>query len=565
MIPAATDSPGFQGRMRGGQDRRNTLCDWRVPLNAPVEKPQTPKEKPAKKIKLATKSENVQCFMPMLASFDERDELNEVVKNRIVKSCELKDSGVSLHANGFVKENSASDLMEKYGPYDDEALAALDGEFSLAGRIVSYRSFGKVVFFHLMDGSGRIQCYVSKEDMAADMFAAFKRIDLGDIVGVRGKLFRTKTGELTLNCSYVRLLTRSFRTLPEKYHGLKDVETRYRQRYVDLIVTPRAREIALKRVKIVTEFRRFMESEGFLEVETPMLQPIPGGATARPFTTHHNALDMQLYLRIAPELYLKRLLVGGFEKVFELNRNFRNEGISVRHNPEFTMCEFYWAYATFEDLMDLTERLFAHIAQRVCGSSKIIYQEQEIDLTPGTWARVTFHDALEKIGGHKPELYTNYEKLTAYIKSRGEKAIDGEKLGKLQAKLFDLDVEPRLVQPHFIYHYPTDISPLSRRNDANPEITDRFELFIAGRELGNAFSELNDPMDQRARFEEQVAEKEAGDDEAHYMDEDYLRALEYGMPPAAGQGVGIDRLVMLLTDSASIREVILFPQLKPES
>lgn len=503
--------------------------------------------------------------MPMLASFVERDELNEVVKNKIAKSCELKESGVSLHANGFVKEDNAAKLLDQFGDYDEDALASLDASFSLAGRIVSHRSFGKVIFFHLMDASGRIQCYASKEHLDEGSFAVFKKLDIGDIVGMRGKLFRTKTGELTVNCSHIRLLTRSFRTLPEKYHGLKDVETRYRQRYVDLIVTPRAREIALKRVRIVSEFRRFMESEGFMEVETPMLHPIPGGAAAKPFVTHHNALDMQLYMRIAPELYLKRLLVGGFEKVFELNRNFRNEGISVRHNPEFTMCEFYWAYATFEDLMDLTERLFCHLAQAVCGSAKITYQGDEIDLSPGKWTRLTFHNALEKIGGHKPELYTDYDALAAHIKSRGEKAVEGEKLGKLQAKLFDLDVEPRLIQPHFIYHYPTDISPLSRRNEKNPDLTDRFELFITGREMGNAFSELNDPMDQRARFEEQVAEKDAGDDEAHSMDEDYLRALEYGMPPAAGQGIGIDRLVMLLTDSASIREVILFPQLKLEA
>ena len=503
--------------------------------------------------------------MPMLASFDNRDELNEVVKNKVVKSCELKDADISLHANGFVKEDNAADILEAYGGCDEESLGAVGRTFSLGGRIVSHRSFGKVIFFHLMDGSGRIQCYASREHLGEENFALFKRLDLGDIVGVTGTIFRTKTGELTVACGSVRLLTRSFRTFPEKYHGLKDVETRYRQRYVDLIVTPRAREIALKRIQIVREFRRFMEGEGFLEVETPMLQPIPGGATAKPFITHHNALDMQLYMRIAPELYLKRLLVGGFEKVFEVNRNFRNEGISVRHNPEFTMCEFYWAYATFEDLMGLTERLFGHLAEKVCGSTTIRYQGQEVNLAPGSWTRLSFHKALEVIGGHGPELYSNYEALQAYIKSRGEKAVDGEKLGKLQAKLFDLDVEPKLIQPHFIYHYPTDISPLSRRNEANPDITDRFELFITGREIGNAFSELNDPMDQRARFEEQMAEKEAGDDEAHAMDEDYLRALEYGMPPAAGEGLGIDRIVMLLTDSASIREVILFPLLKSEN
>ena len=539
-------------------------------LNSSPKKSQQPddrekiREKIRAKIKLPTKSPEAEYFYPMLESFVARDELNEVVKNKIAKSCELKESGISLHANGFVKDTAAAELMKQYGEDGDEALAALDTHFSLAGRIVSMRSFGKVAFFHLMDSSGRIQCYAAREHLDETSFAVFRKLDIGDIVGVQGKLFKTKTGELTLACSLVKLLTRSFRTLPEKYHGLKDVETRYRQRYVDLIVTPKAREIAKKRIRIVSEFRRFMESEGFLEVETPMLQPIPGGATAKPFITFHNALDMQLYLRIAPELYLKRLLVGGFEKVFELNRNFRNEGISVRHNPEFTMCEFYWAYATFEDLMDLTERLVSHLAQTVCGTTKITYQEQELDLTPGAWTRISFHDSLEKIGGHKPEFYTDYNAVVAYIKSRGEKAVDGEKLGKLQAKLFDLDVEPKLIQPHFIYHYPTDISPLSRRNDANPDLTDRFELFIAGREVANAFSELNDPVDQRARFEEQVAEKEAGDDEAHCMDEDYLRALEYGMPPAAGQGIGIDRLVMLLTDSASIREVILFPQLKSE-
>ncbi|MCK9240964.1 lysine--tRNA ligase, partial [Desulfocurvus sp.] len=356
----------------------------------------------------------------------------------------------------------------------------------------------------------------------------------------------------------------SMRPLPEKYHGLKDLETRYRQRYVDLIVTERTKDIFVKRTAVVREFRNFLNERGFMEVETPMMQPIPGGATARPFETHHNALDMKLYMRIAPELYLKRLLVGGFERVYEINRNFRNEGISTRHNPEFTMCEFYWAYATFEDMMDLTEELFAHIARKVCGGTRVVYQEQEIDLTPGAWTRITFHDALEKIGGVAPEIYRDYDAASALVRREGEKVLKGEVLGKVQAKLFDLFVEPKLIQPHFIYMYPTDISPLSRRNDADPELSDRYELFIAGREMANAFSELNDPVAQRTSFEAQVAEKAAGDAEAHAMDEDYVRALEYGMPPAAGQGVGIDRLVMLLTDSPSIREVILFPLLKPE-
>ena len=455
-------------------------------------------------------------------------------------------------------------MLEKFGGLEGDDLEKQEDVFAIAGRIVSLRSFGKVAFFHLMDQSGRIQCYASREHLDEETYKIVKKLDVGDIVGVSGHLFRTKTGELTIACRSLKLITRSMRPLPEKYHGLKDMETRYRQRYVDLIVTPRAREIFAKRSLIVREFRRFMEEHGFMEVETPIMQPLAGGATAKPFKTHHNALDLDLFLRIAPELYLKRLLVGGFEKVFELNRSFRNEGIDTRHNPEFTMCEFYWAYATFEDLMNFTEKLFAHLAMAACGTTVVTYQGQEIDLTPGHWKRLSFHDSLTEIGGHSPDFYNDYSKVRNYIRERGEKAADSESLQKLQAKLFDLDVEGKLIQPHFIYHYPTEISPLSRRNDLRPEITDRFELFITGRELSNAFSELNDPVDQRLRFEEQVREREAGDDEAHSMDEDYLRALEYGMPPAAGQGVGIDRLVMLLTDSASIREVILFPLLRPE-
>ncbi|WP_461210289.1 lysine--tRNA ligase [Desulfocurvus sp. DL9XJH121] len=502
--------------------------------------------------------------MPMLEALQDREELNDVLKNRVSKACTLLDGGVPLFPNTFKQANRVADVLAGRGELDEEALAALGDGFALAGRIVSLRSFGKVTFFHLMDVSGRMQVYAARDELGTDSYSAFKKFDIGDIVGVRGGLFRTKTGEVTLKALEVVLLTKSMRPLPEKYHGLKDVETRYRQRYVDLIVTERTKEIALKRTRIVREFRRFMEGEGFLEVETPMMQPIPGGATARPFETFHNALDMKLYMRIAPELYLKRLIVGGLERVFEINRSFRNEGIDTQHNPEFTMCEFYWAYATFEDLMDLTERLFAHLAQEVCGSTVVSYQGQDIDLTPGRWNRVTFHESLEKIGGIAPEVYRDYDQAMALAKASGEKVLDGECLGKVQAKLFDLFVEPKLVQPHFIYHYPTDISPLSRRNDGNPDITDRFELFMTGREMANAFSELNDPVDQRVRFEAQVAEKEAGDEEAHFMDEDYVRALEYGMPPTAGQGVGIDRLVMLLTDSPSIREVILFPLLKPE-
>lgn len=515
-------------------------------------------------VKLGTKSSHAAYFMPMLESFAARDDLNEVIKNRVSKACDILDAGVPLFPNDFRKEHAVSWVLEKFGGMQDDALEKQQDVFALAGRIVSLRSFGKVAFFHLMDQSGRIQCYASREHLDEDVYKIVKKLDVGDIIGVSGHLFRTKTGELTIACRSLKLITRSMRPLPEKYHGLKDMETRYRQRYVDLIVTPRAREIFAKRSLIVREFRRFMEDHGFMEVETPIMQPLAGGATARPFKTHHNALDLDLFLRIAPELYLKRLLVGGFEKVFELNRSFRNEGIDTRHNPEFTMCEFYWAYATFEDLMNFTERLFAHLALAACGSTVVPYQGQEIDLTPGRWKRLSFYDSLTEIGGHSPDFYNDYNKVRNYIRERGEKAADSESLQKLQAKLFDLDVEDKLIQPHFIYHYPTEISPLSRRNDQRPEITDRFELFITGRELSNAFSELNDPVDQRLRFEEQVREREAGDDEAHSMDEDYLRALEYGMPPAAGQGVGIDRLVMLLTDSASIREVILFPLLRPE-
>ncbi|MEE0816155.1 MAG: lysine--tRNA ligase [Desulfovibrio fairfieldensis] len=500
----------------------------------------------------------------MLESFAARDDLNEVIKNRVSKACDLLDAGVPLFPNDFHKDHAVSWVQEKFGGLEGDDLEKQEDVFAIAGRIVSLRSFGKVAFFHLMDQSGRIQCYASREHLDEETYKIVKKLDVGDIVGVSGHLFRTKTGELTIACRSLKLITRSMRPLPEKYHGLKDMETRYRQRYVDLIVTPRAREIFAKRSLIVREFRRFMEEHGFMEVETPIMQPLAGGATAKPFKTHHNALDLDLFLRIAPELYLKRLLVGGFEKVFELNRSFRNEGIDTRHNPEFTMCEFYWAYATFEDLMNFTEKLFAHLAMAACGTTVVTYQGQEIDLTPGHWKRLSFYDSLTEIGGHSPDFYNDYSKVRNYIRERGEKAADSESLQKLQAKLFDLDVEGKLVQPHFIYHYPTEISPLSRRNDLRPEITDRFELFITGRELSNAFSELNDPVDQRLRFEEQVREREAGDDEAHSMDEDYLRALEYGMPPAAGQGVGIDRLVMLLTDSASIREVILFPLLRPE-
>ena len=487
----------------------------------------------------------------------------QLLRHRKEKAQFLLDAGIPLYPNDFRRSAEIGDILDAHGHKDEETLASEAGSFSLCGRIMAHRSFGKVTFFHIQDTSGKIQVYTARDDLGADAYGVFKKFEIGDIVGVVGGLFRTKTGELTVKADQVRLLTKSMRPLPEKYHGLKDVETRYRQRYVDLLVNDRAREIFRKRTAIVQFIRNFLNERGFLEVETPMMQPIAGGATAKPFRTHHNALDMDLFLRIAPELYLKRLLVGGFDRVYEINRNFRNEGIDTRHNPEFTMIEFYWAYATFVDLMDLTQELLGGVAKAVNGTHLVEYQGQTIDLQDG-WVRMPFHESLEKIGGVSPEIYSNYDKCKELAQKLGETVHPKEKLGKLQAKLFDNLVEPKLIQPHFIYHYPTDISPLSRKNDLNPDITDRFELFICGQEMANAFSELNDPYDQKDRFEEQVREKAAGDDEAHAMDEDYIRALEYGMPPAAGQGIGIDRLVMLLTDSPSIREVILFPLLRPE-
>ncbi len=518
-----------------------------------------------KPIKLASKSKHVEYFQPLLQNLAKHNELNEVIKNCVSKSCDLLDLGVELFPNDFKKKDDTAQIHAEFEAFGAEELLNVDESFAIAGRMVSNRSFGKVIFFHIQDKSGKLQCYADKEKMDADMFAVFKKLDIGDILGIEGTLFRTKTGELTLSCTRIKLLTKSFRPLPEKHSGLTDTEMRYRQRYVDLIVNAKTRDIFRKRSKIVREFRNFMEDRGFTEVETPILQAIAGGAAARPFETHHNAYDIPLFMRIAPELYLKRMLVGGFEKVFELNRNFRNEGVSPRHNPEFTMCEFYWAYATFEDLMDIIEEIYDHLARVVCNTTVITYQEQEIDLTKGTWNRITFYDSLKIYGGHTDEFLADKEAVRKYITERGEKAADSETLGKLHAKVFDIDVEHKLIQPTFIYDYPIEISPLSRRNDKNPDIADRFELFITGREMGNAFSELNDPVDQRLRFEEQVQAKADGDHEAHPLDEDYLRALEYGMPPAAGCGLGIDRMIMLLTDSANIREVILFPLLKPEA
>ncbi|CAG0962671.1 partial lysyl-tRNA synthetase, class II, partial [Geobacteraceae bacterium] len=435
--------------------------------------------------------------------------------------------------------------------------------FVVAGRIIALRSFGKAAFIQLQDRKGRIQLYVRKDTVGADSFETFESFDIGDIIGATGTPFRTKTGELSLNVSEVRLLTKSFLPLPEKFHGLTDVETRYRQRYVDLIVNPEVREVFFKRSRIVNLIREFMVSHDFLEVETPMMQQIPGGATARPFVTHHNALDMELFLRIAPELYLKRLVVGGFDRVFEINRNFRNEGISVRHNPEFTMMEFYQAYATFEDLMDFTERLLSHVAQEVLGTLDFTYQGMEISFQR-PWKRLTVKEAILEYGDIDAKSLDDRDLAYAYAQRIGLDLPSDVGYGKLITEIFEEVAEAKLIQPTFITAYPTEVSPLSRKSDKDPEIVDRFEFFCAGREMANAFSELNDPVDQKERFLGQVAQKAKGDEEAHYMDEDYIRALEYGMPPTAGEGIGIDRLVMLLTDSPSIRDVILFPQLRKE-
>jgi lysyl-tRNA synthetase class 2 len=490
------------------------------------------------------------------------EEINEQIESRIAKLKALKEAGVEPYAGAFEFKDHAQEVHRVYGPVPREEIEKEPVACSVAGRIIMIRSFGKAAFAHLQDSTGRIQVYL-KKDILKDDFALVKKLDVGDIVGVRGTLFRTKTDELTVEVHEFRLLTKSLRPLPEKWHGLKDVETRYRQRYVDLIVNPGVKDAFRKRSAVITAVREFLEGSGFMEVETPMMQPIPGGAAAKPFRTHHNALDMDLYLRIAPELYLKRLLVGGYDRVYELNRNFRNEGISTKHNPEFTMLEFYIAYKDYNFLMSFTEELVLHIAERVLGGKKLKYGKSEIDLTP-PWPRVPMLEAMRD-RGVPGEALADHPGALAWAKKEGIEVQPGASFGKVLDDIFSHVVEPELVAPTFIVDYPVELSPLARRKPDEPSLVERFELFIAGREIANAFSELNDPMDQRGRFEEQVRQKAAGDEESHEMDEDFVRALEYGMPPAAGEGIGIDRLVMLLTDSHSIRDVLLFPHLRPET
>jgi lysyl-tRNA synthetase class 2 len=489
------------------------------------------------------------------------DESNELIEQRLRKLNELKLAGIEPFGGPFEVTHHAAEILAAYRETSKEELEAHPVTFVVAGRIVAMRDFGKAAFGHIQDSSGRLQVYLRK-DILGEAFSIVKKLDIGDIVGVRGKLFRTKTDELTLEVDELTFLTKSLRPLPEKWHGLKDIEMRYRQRYVDLIVNPEVRKTFETRSAVIKAVRDFFEEKGFIEVETPMMHQIPGGATARPFSTHHNALDIDLYLRIAPELYLKRLLVGGYERVYELNKNFRNEGISTRHNPEFTMLEFYMAYKDYRFLMDFTEEIFSFVAKKALGTLKIPYGDTVIDLTP-PWKRVTMLDALREQGVPDSAITEPADALN-WARSRKIEIEKGASHAKVLDEIFKEVVEPGLVQPTFIIDYPVELSPLAKRKRDNPDLVERFELFIASREVANAFSELNDPIDQKGRFLKQVEAREKGDEEAQHMDEDFVRALEFGMPPAAGEGIGIDRLVMLLTNSLSIRDVILFPQLKPE-
>jgi len=490
-------------------------------------------------------------------------ETNQIVEERRAKLRELRSRG-NAFPNDFRRRHLAADLHRDYGAMSSQELEPLKVEVTVAGRMMLKRVMGKASFATIHDMSGRIQIYVTNDITGEPVHAAFKHWDLGDILGVTGTLFKTKTGELTVKATNVRLLVKSLRPLPEKFHGLADQEAKYRQRYLDLITNPETQRVFKTRSRMIQTMREFFVARGYLEVETPMMQPIPGGAVARPFVTHHNALDMDLYLRIAPELYLKRLVVGGIEKVFEINRNFRNEGISTRHNPEFTMLEFYEAYQDYNYLMGLTEELLRQVAREVLGTTTFSYQGETIDLGK-RFDRLTMAEAIAKYNPEYPmaELGKTAFLRTALDAFKGE-VFSTDGLGLLQLKLFEQTTEGKLIQPTFIVAHPTDVSPLARRNDANPAVTDRFELFITGREIANGFSELNDPEDQAERFSEQARAKEAGDEEAMYYDADYVRALEYGLPPTAGEGIGIDRLVMLFTDSPSIRDVILFPQMRPE-
>ena len=495
------------------------------------------------------------------------EKTSDIIEKRKEKIEELRNE-INLYPNDFAVSDTVRGIRKTIEE-NSEAIDEKTPVFSVAGRMMAINRFGKTTFIRVNDRTGQIQAYIRKDRIGDKAYELFRQLDIGDFVGLSGGAFKTKTGEWTLLVNEFRLICKTTRPLPEKFHGLKDPEKRYRQRYLDLIMNPNVREIFIKRSEIIQAIRRYFLDHDYLEVETPMMQPIPGGAEAEPFITHHNALGIDLFLRIAPELYLKRLVVGGFERIFEINRNFRNEGVSSLHNPEFTMLEFYQSYATYEDLMELTQELINYVAQRVNGSSTIIYQDDSIELG-GPWRRINLISALEEINGFQPDFLKDKEGLIKFATSNGIN-ISGNKnnkdfrTGKIIMKIFEHFVEPKLIQPTFVTGYPVEVSPLSRRNELYPSVTDRFELFIAGNEIANGFSELNDPIEQKDRFVQQVVDREAGDNEAHYMDTDYVEALEYGMPPTAGEGIGIDRLVMLLTNSRSIREVILFPHMKPKT
>ncbi|MBW2146682.1 MAG: lysine--tRNA ligase [Deltaproteobacteria bacterium] len=491
------------------------------------------------------------------------EEKTFLMEQRIAKYRELVNNGINPYPNDFRVRQRVHDVIQRFESKSPEELEHINDELAVAGRMMQFRHFGKATFIHVQDGTGRIQAYVRRDQIGEKAYQQFQRLDVGDFVGIRGKIFRTRTEELTVLAREVRLLAKSLRPLPEKWHGLKDIETRYRQRYLDLIVNPRTREIFQLRSRVVRLIRQFLDARGFLEVETPMMQLIPGGAVARPFKTYHNALDQPMYLRIAPELYLKRLLVGGLDRVYELNRTFRNEGISTEHNPEFTMLEFYQAYATYDDLMDLTEEMLTHVIQEVIGTLTTSHQGHRIDWSR-PWRRMSLHQALIEYDSIPPEKIRDPDHLKKRAEELGIETRPEWTSGKLMTELFDTVVEPKLLQPTFIVDYPVDVSPLSRKKDTDPGLVDRFELFVGGREIANAFSELNDPLDQRDRFEWQARQKTEMEEAGQIIDEDYLRALEYGMPPSAGEGIGIDRLLMLLVDVSSIREVILFPQLRSE-
>jgi lysyl-tRNA synthetase, class II len=488
---------------------------------------------------------------------------SEVYAIRKQKLAELRETGFSF-PNHFRRDSKAKTLHDDYESYDKAQLEERAIRVKIAGRIVLKRIMGKASFIHIQDVSGRIQAYIRKNNLKEGLYNQFKHWDLGDIVGVEGVLFKTNTGELSVFADDIVLLTKSLRPLPDKFHGLSDQEMRYRKRYVDLIANEQTRNTFIMRTKIVQAIRQFMNDREFLEVETPMMHPIPGGALAKPFVTHHNSLDMQMFLRIAPELYLKRLVVGGFERVYEINRNFRNEGLSTQHNPEFTMLEFYQAFADYNDLIELTEALMRALCKEVMASEIIEYQGEQLDFSK-PFARMSVVDSILHFNNNiSKEQLSDIEKCKALAKALGIDVKDSYGLGKLQIEVFEKTVEHRLIQPTFITQYPTEVSPLARRSDDDSFVTDRFEFFVAGREIANGFSELNDAEDQESRFKKQVEDKEAGDDEAMHFDNDYINALEYGLPPTAGEGIGIDRLVMLFTDSPSIRDVILFPHMRPQ-